>query len=112
MPESEGKLVLDILDLYRVVSRHIEENPSGKVAEHPWATFHGFDANNEGEYHAFTNFLIHVQKKFQEQLSTETDSFNSHTPCLDKYRSMVEIWDHLEKGIELNEDQVLAILNA
>ena len=112
MPESEGRLVLDVLSLYRMVDHHIHKNPGSKVAEHLYARFDGFDGNYEGQHLAFTEFLINTQGKFRERVIDWNEDFNSHSPCLGKYRSMIAAWENVEKKYDLSEEQVLAILDA
>ena len=115
MPASEGKLVLDVLDIYSLIQIYKRDNPEdSEVGNHSWSSFRGFDGNNETEYMAFTRFLIDRQGKFSEQAprKDKTDNFNSHTPVVDKYHSMVQAWRSMPGKYALSREQILTILNA
>src|SRR5665648_580759 len=77
MDVSQGRLVLDTLDMYRAVANHFRENPGSPSAQHDWATFRGFDGNEETEYMSFACFLIEKQGKFDEQRENEMYSVSS-----------------------------------
>lgn len=115
MSAEEGKFVLDILSIYRIVEDFKRRNPEVKeIQDHNWKHFRGFDGNNESEYMGFVQFLIHTQGKFTEQLQYQsaTDNYNSHMPCLDKYRRMVQKWADLGKQYQYPKETLLEILNA
>ncbi len=116
MPIDKSRIVLDILDIYRIIEDYKEKNSKDDdVIKNSWSFFNGFDGNNESEYLGFTRFLIEKQHKFTEQLKykKDTDSFNSHKRItLSKYKSMIEKWDELGRKYSLNRDEILEILNA
>lgn len=114
MPSDEGKFVLDILDLYRSIEQLKRKSKSYEFLTHSHAIFRGFDGNHETSYMGFARFLIEQQGKFveQEEYLSKNDNMNSHMPMIGKYRSMLSIWNELEKPWELNEEQALRILNA
>jgi uncharacterized protein YfbU (UPF0304 family) len=114
MPEAEGLLVLDVLSIYREIENYKRENPDDdEIINHTWGYFEGFDGNNEPAYHNFTLFLIDKYDRFTEQNEYRnlTDSFNSHSPRLDKYRGMIDKWNELNKDLS-TRDNILAILEA
>jgi len=115
MPPEEGMFVLDILSIYRFVEDYKRRNPKDKdVIEHLWNNFKGFDGNNETEYMGFVQFLIQTQGKFSEQMQylVTTDNFNSHMPCVEKYKKMVQKWNDLGKKYQYPKEAILEILNA
>lgn len=115
MQESEGRIVLDILSVYRIIESYKKKNPNDKdIVDHLWSTFKGFDGNEEAEYLGFTQFLLNNQGKFTEQLiyNDQTDDFNSHMPVLDKYRKMINSWQNFGKKYNLSKENILQILNA
>jgi uncharacterized protein YfbU (UPF0304 family) len=114
IPTAEGVLVLEILDLYRMIEDHKSQHPGDEVSKHPWGTFSGFDGNNEGDYLGFTRFLIEKQSKYQEQqkYSKAKDGFNSHMPVVDKYKKMLKKWESKKRSMQLSKSDVLEILDA
>ena len=115
MPAGEGRFVLDLLDIYRMVEHYKHNNPADKeLDEHPWGQFRGFDGNNETEYFGFTNFVIGIQGKFteQEKYRGNTDGFNSHMQVLEKYKGMVRKWHTMGRVYETSKTAILEILDA
>lgn len=115
MPEDEGRFVLDILSIYRVIEDYKRKNQSdSEIKDHHWGTFRGFDGNNETEYMSFTQFIIHTQGKFGEQLEYQrkTDNYNSHMPTLQKYKHMVQKWVELGKPYQIPRETILEIINS
>lgn len=117
MPSSEGKLVLDILSIYRIIEFYKQDNPDDlEVINHDYSTFLGFDGNNEAEYLSFTEFLIEHQGKFSEQLKykVKNDHFNSHFSMINKYKNMVAKWKEFqgESSYSLSKEKILQILEA
>jgi hypothetical protein len=111
MPEENSRLVLDILDLYRAIGDFIIAHPEDQtIKSHAWSTFKGFGGNQECEHLGFTNFLIRIEGKYQEQ--DHKQGFNSHMPCSDKYRRMIEKWAESDHSFTLSQAQILDILNA
>jgi uncharacterized protein YfbU (UPF0304 family) len=112
MEVSEGRFVLETLDMYRALANYFRTNPDDRSAKNLWATFPGFDGNEETKYMSFTCFLIEKQHKFQEQLESGNVGFNSHSPCLPKYRSMLAVWETTGRTFDLDATQVARILDA
>ena len=62
MSRHSAKLVLDVLTLYAWIERYKENNQTDQeIATHSWASFRGFDGNNETEYMGFAEFLVGQQ---------------------------------------------------
>ena len=114
MPRSEGKLVLDILSIYRVIEDLKRGGKNKTLSEHNYSYFRGFDGNNETEYMIFARFLIEEQGKFSEQQAylSKNDGLNSHTEMLNKYRRMIARWESFGEKWQLSESQALEILDA
>lgn len=117
MPSDEGSFVIDILTVYRVIEHYKRQNPQdNEIQDHCWGHFKGFDGNYETQSMMFTQFLIHRQNKFVEQLQYEeaTDDFNSHTPVHDKYEQMINRWRGFDgpRRVELTQEEILSILEA
>lgn len=116
MPEVEGKLVLEVLDLYREIESIKRLTKDPRISEHHYATFPGFDGNNETQHWSFCRFLVETQGKFQEQKQylQKNDGMNSHTPMLEKYRRMLKKRKALgaPRARDLSVDQILQVLEA
>lgn len=114
LPEDEGKLVLNILDFYRMIEDFKRTNKNTIIGEHAYGSFPGFDGNNETSHLSFVRFLIDDQKKFSEQRNyfKHYDSFNSHMPMRQKYRRMIDKWqNHGNSKWRLSESEILEILD-
>lgn len=112
MPSDEGKFVLDILDLYRVIEDYKRISKDQEIIELHGSYFMGFDGNNEGSYMAFARFLIHKQGKFSEQKDylRKNDNLNSHTRMVERYKGMLTKWKETGKKWQLNPEQIKEII--
>lgn len=113
--KSECDFVVEVLDMYRAIEDYKRGNPTdSEVVNDPFSHFAGFDGNTEAECHCFAQFLIKVQKKWQEQIPYEhrTDGYNSHMPVKDIYKRMLDVRRSLRKPFPLSSQQVRAILQA
>lgn len=114
MPESEGKFVLDILDLYRFIEDYKIETKDKEIIDYHGSYFRGFDGNNESQYMAFARFLIIKQGKFSEQKDylRKNDNLNSHTRMVSRYKRMLDKWIELGKPYQLNNTMIKQILDS
>ncbi|WLH74070.1 YfbU family protein [Pseudomonas fluorescens] len=114
MPVEEGRFVLDVLDLYRAIEDLKRSTKDSLITSHSYATFRGFDGNNETEYMGFCRFLIETQGKFQEQKSylLKNDNFNSHMPMIPKYSRMLRKRAELNVEFSLTPQEAIQILDA
>lgn len=114
MPEAEGRFVLDILNIYRIIEDIKRSSNNRNISDHDNSFFRGFDGNNETEYMAFARFLVIEQGKFieQEAYLVKNDNMNSHSPMVENYKAMVQAWKSLGSKWKLSEEEALQILNA
>lgn len=114
MPTDEGKFVLNILDLYRVIDDLKRSSKNQELADHPYSFFRGFDGNHETEYMGFCRFLIDEQGKFQEQQQyfLKNDHLNSHMLMIDKYKRMLGVAENISDVWKMTVEDALSILNA
>jgi uncharacterized protein YfbU (UPF0304 family) len=114
MPESEGRFVLDVLNLYRAIEDVKRSSRDPLLINHHMSIFPGFDGNNESEYLGFCRFLLEKQGKFQEQQQylAKNDGMNSHMPMIDKYRRMLKAAGDIGIVRRLSPEDVIAILEA
>lgn len=115
--EADGRLVLNILDLYRAIEDVKRVTKDERLLEHPFGVFPGFDGNNESEYLGFSRFLVERQGKFQEQEQyfQRNDRMNSHIPMVEKYHRMLDERKTIASGFanaKLTVEQVLIVLSA
>ncbi|RQW21418.1 YfbU family protein [Bacillus sp. C1-1] len=115
MPLERCELVLKILNMYRnlIFSSQKLNNGESKVR------FSGFDGNEESENDllGYAEYYVKGLDRFQEikdNLENE-NSFNSHYPMLDIYKSMLKVYEkksaHADFG-KLNESDIKEILAA
>ena len=114
MPTTEGRFVLDVLDLYRAIEDVKRSTKDERLVKHDYSYFRGFDGNNEAAHMGFSRFLIETQGKFPEQKPylLRTGGLNSHMPMIPKYERMLEVAEGLTSIRQMSLDQVLEILNA
>lgn len=110
--EEECREVLDILDLYRVITFSYRDLEDKSEIEEYKVRFAGFDGNNECKQLAFAEFFIKKLNRFQELFYGEPNrSFNSHCPTMYKYKPMLEKWYKMERAFELSKKQLIEILD-
>lgn len=114
MPEDEGALVIDTLNLYRAIDKFNRKNPGDTdILNHMWGKFAGFDGNDETAHMGLTRFIVMRQGRFAEQKTEENfDSFNHHAPTVDKYRRMVRMWRENGRKCDLTKSEILEMLDA
>lgn len=92
-------LVMDLLDMFRILKYSIEQLPS-QLSEDEVLTlsFRGFDLNDEFESRllGYARWLVADGDRWQEQaeaFSDRNDRGNSHMPCLGMYQRMLEAYE-------------------
>ena len=111
LSEEQCKEVLDILDMYRAITFGLRDLDDGDALRgHHRAKFIGFDGNNEGQLMAYVRYFIVDLDRYEELKEGKLPSFNSHTPMLSTYRSMLKSWKSNAKKFELSRDDIAAIL--
>jgi hypothetical protein len=111
-PEEECHFVIGTLNMFEMIGRSIEEKNIKLPEDKKWiAQFLGFDGNGEAVYMSYSKFVIHSEGKFQRFKDLD---LNSHSPCVSRYRRMLEAWEKLPVGEQCNpsEKTVLSILAA
>ncbi|WCM86542.1 YfbU family protein [Acidovorax sp. NCPPB 3576] len=114
MTETDGKFVLEILDLYRAIEDVKRKTKNAELLSHPFAIFRGFDGNIETNEMAFCRFLIGRQGKFEEQKQyiSHNDNLNSHAPMSWKYHAMLNEANKLIDIWQMDAKDAIKILNA
>jgi len=93
-------LVMDLLDMFRMLKLSIEDSKGGLSDETVHRlTFHGFDLNDDYESRllAYARFLVSDDRWTEqaEVFSSAHDRGNSHAPLLGAYRRMLEAYEPL-----------------
>ena len=101
MPMSECRLVWDLLDMFRVIKASVDSiglekvKQIDKIAEHSLA-FRGFDFQNhrESRMAGYTRHLIETDRwiELAEHFDDKHERGNSHSPVLDSYLRMLEVF--------------------
>jgi uncharacterized protein YfbU (UPF0304 family) len=113
--------VVDVLDMWRFLEEDYERygedqkaELASKIAPFNTVRFSGFDGNEEDEY-GIAVFLVRDLKRFS-RFGEDGRSLNSHCHMVEKYRSMLRIFEPIRKTLELgkrmNVDQMAEIINA
>jgi uncharacterized protein YfbU (UPF0304 family) len=113
LPEEECREVLNVLDMYRAITRAVSSLDDGdSLKEHYLSRFRGFDGNEETKLMAYTRYFIIDLDRYRELRHEDDDDFNSHSHMLEKYRRMLQVWTTLPKKHELSRDDLDQILEA
>lgn len=115
LSEEDCKEVLNILEMYRAIAWSYMQNTGKSEVDEPRYQFLGFDGNNESSQLSYTSYFIIELDRFQELLyGKEYNDFNSHMPMLDKYRSMLAVWERVagQNKMRLSKTQIEQILEA
>ena len=111
MTEEECREVLEILNMYRLITFSYDriENPKG--IDIRWLKFKGFDENNEVKQFSYVQYIICELGRFDEFRDGDNyQSFNSQTPTLEQYRRMLDYWNSLDDKVNLTTDQLIELL--
>lgn len=129
MPRSDGELVWDILDMFRIIKFSVKE-----LGDNGWdqlkvqgaeriGSFQGFDANDEIESKmwSYVRYLVKSGRWVEQEdfvLGDQSEQGNSHSPMLPTYRKMLRVfkprWTKVVRGSEhyLPVEDLTAILIA
>lgn len=106
--EEECREVFDILLMFDTL-QHAYKNLPDKSGIEEWRIkFAGFDGNNEVKQMAYARYYCNLDGGRFVNLD-RGDNFNSHSPVLDRYRSMLSEWKKSEKKHELTKDDIARI---
>lgn len=111
MPAEESHEILEILSMFRVLNDSYERLEDKSGIEEWRIKFAGFDGNYETGEMGYVAFLAEQDDRFTDVI--ERGKYNSHCPCLDRYRRMLE---HFRQNFPdaqiLTKEQILAVANA
>lgn len=110
LPEKTKKYVLDVLDLFSVLSfsySRLEQSQKDEI--NSFVNFIGFDGNNEPDEYSFA-LALQDENRYESILSGD---LNSHSSTENRYGSMLKIWYEMGKPNDvISFDQIKKITNA
>lgn len=113
LSEADCREVLDILDMYRVLTFSYKDLADKAGIEPHALKFDGFDGNNEHAQLAYATYYVHRLGRFQELTYGQSmPDLNSHSMRLDMYRRMLQVWAEFGQPTRLTAEQVKKILGA
>lgn len=111
MSVDECREVLDILDMYRVITDGIAKlDATDSLKKHRLSKFLGFDGNNEGQKRSYARYFIVDLDRYSELKDGEYPSLNSHTRMLETYQTMLARWKALPNKFEPSRSDIATIL--
>jgi uncharacterized protein len=111
LSRSDSVLVIDAMEMYSAIQRSYDALDDKTGIEEGRTTFPGFDGNYETGHMGYARFVVEKEGRFS-LLKPHSEDFNSHTPMLDQYRRMIDVWKLTSNRYELTRDDIAAILEA
>ncbi len=113
MSADECREVIDILDMYRALKSSYKCLPNKAGISEEEIHFDGFDGNDEPNQYLYTTFFILDLDRFSElKYGQDHPDFNSHGWRLNRYRSMLKVWNSMEDNHNLSANKIREILDA
>ena len=113
MSEEECREVIDILDMYRSLTFSFNRLPDKTGIAESEIHFDGFDGNDETRQYLYAQYFIVDLDRFTElTYGQKHPDLNSHGHRLQKYRTMLAVWNSIDDKHNLNPDQIRVILDA
>jgi uncharacterized protein YfbU (UPF0304 family) len=109
LPTEECVEVINILEMHRMLKYGLDRLEDKTGIDAQAITFHGFDGNNETKQLAYARFVCAKGTGRYEELD-RGDDFNSHSPTLPRYRSMLERWRASADKYQLSKPDIVRIL--
>ena len=112
--------VLDVLEMWRHIEwgySELGEEDRNRITSEAeplgnHVSFPGFDGNEETEHLGIAVFLVEKLERFTE---LKGRGLNSHMPCLDAYRRMLDVFAPMKRmviGGHLGADQIIDLVKA
>ena len=109
LPADECVEVINILEMHRMLKYGFDRLENKTDIDAHAINFAGFDGNNETKQMAYARFVCAKGTGRYEELDTG-DDFNSHSPTLPRYRSMLERWRASADKYQLSKDDIVRIV--
>jgi uncharacterized protein len=111
LPADESTLVINAMDMYSAIQRSYDALDDKTGIEEERTKFPGFDSDFELAHLGYARFVVEKEGRFS-QLKAHSEDYMGHTPMMDQYRRMTDIWKLANNRYELTRDDITAILGA
>ena len=113
MSKEECQEVIDILNMYRAITFSFQKLKDKVDIDEYYLKFQGFDGNNETDQYSYVCYFVIDLNRFQElKYGLEYPDLNSHSPMLEKYRKMLEVWKKSCNKNKLKKEDIIKIIGA
>jgi uncharacterized protein len=103
--------VREVMNMFDALQRSYDALDDKQGIEEERTKFPGFDSDYELAHLGYARFVVEREGRFSHLKPFSAD-FISHTPMLDRYRRMYDIWKLAQNRYELTRDDITAILGA
>jgi uncharacterized protein YfbU (UPF0304 family) len=103
--------VVEVMSMYEALQRCYDALDDKQGIEEERTKFPGFDSNYEPAHLGYARFVVEREGRFSH-LKTFSADFISHTPMVDEYRRMTDVWKLAGNRYDLTRDDITAILGA
>ncbi len=107
----QSAFVLEVMSMYDALQRSYDALDDKQGIEEERTKFPGFDSDFELAHLGYARFVVERERRFSDLKPFSAD-FISHTPMLDQYRRMTDVWKLAGNRYELTRDDITAILGA
>ena len=107
----QSAFVVEVMSMYEALQRCYDALDDKTGIEEERTKFPGFDSNYEPAHLGYARFVVEKEGRFS-QLKAHSEDFMGHTPMLDQYRRMSDVWKLAGNRYELTRDDITAILGA
>lgn len=113
MSKEECQEVIDILNMYRAITFSFQKLKDEFDIDEYYLKFQGFDGNKETDQYSYVCYFVIDLNRFQElKYGLEYPDLNSHSPMLEKYRKMLEVWKKSYNKNQLTKEDIIKIIGA
>ena len=103
--------VVEIMHMYDALQRSYDALDDKQGIEEERTKFPGFESDYELAHLGYARFVVEREGRFGHLKSVRAD-FISHTPMLDRYRRMYDVWRLAGNRYDLTRDDITAMLGA
>jgi uncharacterized protein YfbU (UPF0304 family) len=107
----QSAFVLEVMSMYDALQRSYDALDDRQGIEEERTKFPGFDSDFELAHVGYARFVVEREGRFSHLKPASAD-FISHTPMVDQYRRMTDVWKLAGNRYELTRDDITAILGA
>jgi uncharacterized protein YfbU (UPF0304 family) len=107
----QSAFVVEVMSMYDALQRCYDALDDKTGIEEERTKFPGFDSDFELAQLGYARFVVEREGRFS-QLKAHSEDFMGHTPMMDQYRRMTDVWKLAGNRYELTRDDITAILGA